>query len=395
LVLAREAGVKDPEVGRAIELSARLLRFYIGKGAIPYGDHHPWIQNHDDNGKCGMAAVLFNVLGEVKGAEFFSRMSVASHGAERDTGHTGNFFNMLWAMPGVAQSGPQAAGAWMREFGGWYGDLARRWDGAFPHQGPPEAERDSYAGWDASGGYLLAYAMPLKKIFLTGKRAGGVPQVDAAGAEALISDGRGWSDRDRYGVYEKLTFEQLLERLGSWSPVVRERAAKAMARRKEVPVGELVKLLESPKIESRYGACQALAELGGRGDAAVGALRLRLSADDLWERIKAAEALAGIGAAAAGAVPQLLELLAQVDAVHCLTSLTGFEALLRGLLACNSWISIFMVTDLFGTSQRFNVPGAVTDSNWSERIERPVREWGSSQALSSLLHRLGPALSRG
>jgi hypothetical protein len=137
-----------------------------------------------------MAAVLFNLLGEVKGAEFFSRMSVASHGAERDTGHTGNFFNMLWAMPGVAQSGPQAAGAWMREFGGWYGDLARRWDGAFPHQGPPEAERDSYAGWDASGGYLLAYAMPLKKIFLTGKRAGGVPQVDAAGAEALISDAR-------------------------------------------------------------------------------------------------------------------------------------------------------------------------------------------------------------
>jgi hypothetical protein len=115
-------------------------------------------------------------------------------------------------------------------------------------------------------------------------------------------------------VYEKLTFEQLLEQLGSWSPVVRERAAKAMARRKDVPVSELLKLLESPKIESRYGACQALAELGGRGEAAVGALRLRLSADDLWERIKAAEALAGIGAAAAGAVPQLLELLAQVDA---------------------------------------------------------------------------------
>ena len=70
------------------------------------------------------------------------------------------------------------------------------------------------------------------------------------------------------------------------------------------------------------------------------------------------------------------------------------EALLRGLLACNSWISIFMVTDLFGTSQRFNVPGAVTDSNWSERIERPVKEWGASQALSSLLSRMASALSR-
>ena len=64
--MAREAGVKDPEVARAIELSARLLRFYIGKGAIPYGDHHPWIETHEDNGKCGMAAVLFNLLGEAK-----------------------------------------------------------------------------------------------------------------------------------------------------------------------------------------------------------------------------------------------------------------------------------------------------------------------------------------
>ncbi|MSU36898.1 MAG: hypothetical protein EXS36_17735 [Pedosphaera sp.] len=63
LVMAREAGVKDPAVDRAIELSVRLMQFYIGKGAIPYGDHSPWIENHEDNGKCGMAAVLFNLLG--------------------------------------------------------------------------------------------------------------------------------------------------------------------------------------------------------------------------------------------------------------------------------------------------------------------------------------------
>ena len=91
LVMARDAGLKDPAVDRAIERSTRLLRFYIGKGAIPYGDHHPWIETHEDNGKCGMAAVLFNLLDEPKGAEFFSRMSVASHGPERDCGHTGNY----------------------------------------------------------------------------------------------------------------------------------------------------------------------------------------------------------------------------------------------------------------------------------------------------------------
>ncbi len=313
LVMAREAGVKDPAVDLAIERSAKLLRFYIGKGAIPYGDHHPWIQNHDDNGKCGMAAVLFNLLGEAKGAEFFSRMSVASHGPERDTGHTGNFFNILWAMPGVAQSGSNATGAWMNEFGGWYFDLARRWDGTFPHQGPPEPENDSYEGWDATGGYLLAYAMPLKKIYLTGKRPGITSQLDTAAAQSLINDGRGWSAKDRHSAYDKLSEGELLERLGSWSPVVRERAAIAVARRKDAPIPALLKMLESPSLESHYGACQAFAALRKRGAPAVDALRKTLVERDLWLRIKAADALAGIGAPAMQAVPQLLELLAQVD----------------------------------------------------------------------------------
>ena len=313
LVMAREAGVKDPALDLAIERSAKLLRFYIGKGAIPYGDHHPWIENHEDNGKCGMAAVLFNLLGESKGAEFFSRMSVASHGAERDTGHTGNFFNMLWAMPGVAQSGSNATGAWMSEFGSWYFDLARGADGNFLHQGPPEPEEDSYAGWDCTGGYLLAYAMPLKKLYLTGKKSCAVPQLDAAAAQSLIVDGRGWNNKDRNSFYDALSDDQLLDRLRSWSPVVRERAAMALGRRKNAPVTPLVEMLDSPSLEARYGACQGLIFLRGRGAPAVDALQKTLAHKDLWLRIKAAEALAAIGAPATKAVPQLLELLARVD----------------------------------------------------------------------------------
>ena len=313
LVMAREAGVKAPEVDRAIELSARLLRFYIGKGAIPYGDHHPWIENHDDNGKCGMAAVLFNLLGEANGAEFFSRMSVASHGPERDTGHTGNFFNILWSLPGVAQSGPYATGAWMNEFGSWYFDLARHGDGHFPHQGPPENENDSYAGWDCTGGYLLAYALPLKKIYLTGRSPSVVPQLDAAASQALISDGRGWSNKDRNSVYDQMSGDQLLERLGSWSPIVRERAAMALARQDQAPIASLLQLLDAPRLESRYGACQAVIALRGRGSSAVAALTKTLESPDLWLRIKAAEALASIGKPAMHTAPRLLELLAEVD----------------------------------------------------------------------------------
>jgi hypothetical protein len=313
LVLAREAGLKDPALDLAIERSTRLLSFYIGKGAIPYGDHHPWTQTHEDNGKCGMVAVLFSLLGEVRGAEFFSRMSLASHGAERDTGHTGNFFNLLWAMPGVALSGPNASGAWMHEYGAWYFDLARRWDGGFAHQGPPEPGNDSYAGWDATGAYLLAHAMPLKKIHLTGKRASRVPSLSATSAQKIVLDGRGWSNRDRTSAYDALAREALLERLGSWSPTVRERAAAALSRRKEDCVPELLKLLESVELDARYGVCEALIALRQRGAPAVDALRRQLSEPDLWLRIKAVEALAAIGPAARKCVPDILERLAGTD----------------------------------------------------------------------------------
>jgi hypothetical protein len=81
LVLAQRAGVRTPGFPSRSNAAPRLLRFYVGKGAVPYGDHDPWIETHDDNGKCGMAAVLFSLLGEPDAAEFFSRMSLASHGS--------------------------------------------------------------------------------------------------------------------------------------------------------------------------------------------------------------------------------------------------------------------------------------------------------------------------
>lgn len=311
LVMARKAGVKDPEVAEAIEKSAKLLRFYSGKGAIPYGDHHPWIQTHDDNGKNGMAAVLFALLGEVEHAEYFSRMSVACHGPERDCGHTGNFFNMLWAMPGIARSGHHATGAWMKEFGGWYLDLARRWDGTFIHQGPPQSRSDSYRGWDCTGAFLLAYAIPRGQLHMTGKGDSVIAEIDAATAQSLVADGRGWSNNDRNGFYDSLSTPELLERLSNWSPTVRQRTAEALGRRKDDVSQQLVALLQSPDLYARYGACQALQLQRGRGVAAVETLVKTLEADDLWLRVLAADALAGIGEAAKPAIPIMLERLAR------------------------------------------------------------------------------------
>ncbi|MCP4192569.1 MAG: acetylesterase [Planctomycetaceae bacterium] len=312
LVLAREAGIDDPKLDEAIDKSARLLRFYVGKGSVPYGDHHPWIQTHEDNGKNGIAAVLYNLLGDWSAAEYFSRMSVASYGAERDTGHTGNFFNMLWAMPGVALSGPEASGAWMKEFG-WYYDLARRWDGSFIHQGPPAIKYDSYRRWDATGAYLLAFAQPRRTIHLTGKKSSRVPQVTRSQATALIADGRDWSPSIRKRPYATRDTDMLWQGLTSWSPVVRDRSATELARRQGDWLPRLVEMLEAEELETQLGAAQALGMMRGKAASAVPALQTALQSDDLWLRIQAADALAAIGKPALVAAPELLEMLTRQD----------------------------------------------------------------------------------
>jgi hypothetical protein len=311
LALAGKAGVGDPIVARSVERSVRLLRFYVGKGCIPYGDHPPWIQTHGDNGKNGMGAVMFNLLGEAKAAEYFSRMEIACHGEERDTGHTGNFFNILWAIPSISLSGPNATGAWMGEFGAWYFDLARQWDGTFAHQGPAQMKGDKYTEWDCTGVYMLAYAMSLKKIYLTGKGESHVPQLSMAEAKSIIDDGHGWTVRDRTSFHDALTIDQLIARLINWSPVVRERAAEALARRKDDVMGRLIALLDAKDLYTRYGACRAIAMQKGRAAPAVAALLKTFRGDDLWLRILSAQALAGIGEPARAAVPEMLERLAK------------------------------------------------------------------------------------
>jgi hypothetical protein len=217
-------------------------------------------------------------------------------------------------MPGVAQGGPQATGAWMSEFGGWYFDLARQWDGNFTHQGPPEPNNDSTGNWDSTGAYLLAYAMPLKKIWLTGKRGSKFPPFSASEAKQIVQDGIGWSQGDKFSFYDKLGEAELMSRLSSWSPVVRERAAIAISRRKLAVVPALIKLLDAPALETRLGACQALEQFKEKAAPAIPALRKTLQAEDLWLRVKAADALAAIGEPAAAVIPELLAMITRSPA---------------------------------------------------------------------------------
>tara|TARA_R110002049_G_scaffold182485_2_gene350307 strand:+ start:37334 stop:39694 length:2361 start_codon:yes stop_codon:yes gene_type:complete len=316
MVLAREAGVNDPELDKAINKSARFLRWYVDKGAIPYGDHAAW-PGHEDNGKCSMAAVLFDLLGDRDAASYFARMSAAAYD-ERERGHTGNFFNILWAMPAVSRCGPLATAAYWREQS-WYYDLARGWDGSYRYQGSPvgEEEHGKYVDFDSTGSYLLAHALTLKSLYLTGKKRSSVPMLEPAEVEDVISAGRGFFQTkkdDRFG-YKDRSEAELLAGLSSWSPSVRKRSAQELGTRDGDFGSALVRLLDSNDRYARYGSAETLGQLGSKQGvaASVTSLTKALQQDDLYLRILAAEALANIGEPAMSAVPVMLERLANVE----------------------------------------------------------------------------------
>jgi hypothetical protein len=296
MVLAREAGVKDPVLDKAIERSASFLRWYVNKGAPPYGDHAPW-PGHEDNGKSSNAAVLFDLLGDREAADFLAKMSVAAYD-ERERGHTGNFFNILWAMPGVSRCGPHASGAYWREQG-WYYDLARGWDGSFRYQGSPvgEEEHGKYTNWDNTGTYLWAYALPLKKIRLTGKGQSPVPHLAPEAAADIIAAGRGYFDTKENAplLYAKRSEKELLDGLSSWSPAVRKRSAQELGRRDGQVLPAVMERVASSDANTRYGAVEALGCLGPKADAAADRLRALLKDPDPWTRALAVTSLAALG----------------------------------------------------------------------------------------------------
>ncbi len=313
MVLAREAGVSDPDLDRAIAKAAGFLRWYVHKGAVPYGDHLPF-PAHEDNGKCSAAAVLFDLLGDREAAEFFGKMATAAY-SERERGHTGNFFNILWAVQGVARCGPMATGAYLREQS-WYYDLARQWDTSWRYQGSPVGEEESgaYKNWDTSGSHLLDFALPLKTLRLTGKKPFITPPLDAAQTAEVIAAGRDFAYRGDPNLYEKRTTEQLLAGLASWSPFVRKRSAAALGKRDGDHLPALLKMLAGDNRDARYGAIEALGALGKRADAAAPQLRAALKDADPWVASLAAEAIPALGPEARKAsVSDLLALVVRTN----------------------------------------------------------------------------------
>ena len=313
MALAREAGVKDPELDKAITLGAGFVRWYVHKGSVPYGDHLPW-HWHDDNGKNGSATVLFDLLGDSDAAGYYARMGMAAYG-ERESGHTGNFFNIVWALPGVSRCGPQGTAAYLKEVC-WYYDLARGWDGRCSYIGlPGEAElTDKYTKWDCTGAFLLGYALPSKSLYITGRKKSCVKPLTKDEISATIDAGCDFTFWTEQTCYDGRSTETLLTGLSSWSPAVRRRSAQALGHRSDDIIPSLRKLLEGKSVEGRYGALEALKPQERKGDALAPQVRAMLASPDPWLRSLAAQALLWMGPEArAAAVPDLLRAMAIKD----------------------------------------------------------------------------------
>ncbi|MCX7006921.1 MAG: DUF6288 domain-containing protein [Kiritimatiellaeota bacterium] len=310
IVMGKKCGVTDPEVDAAIDRADKFFGYYVDKGAIPYGEHLPW-PNHENNGKNSMTAVLFVLQpNQVRPAQFFAKMVTAAY-ENREYGHTGQGFSYPWIARGANVGGPAAAAAFVKE-AAWHLDLVRRCDGSFAYDGgeqygPGKTEdntyygKSSYYGLSPNACYVLTYALPLKKLLITGREANPANWLSKKDVTEAIASGR--FDVD----CKTKSAQELVTALGDWSPVVRSWAAAALASRPEAQnmVPALIKMAEGPDAHVRQGACETLGNI--KNAAALPVLVRLLVHDDRWLRVKAAEALKNMGDTAKPVIPDMLK----------------------------------------------------------------------------------------
>lgn len=59
------------------------------------------------------------------------------------------------------------------------------------------------------------------------------------------------------------------------------------------------------------------------------------------------------------------------------------EAFTRTVLGSNSWLAVFLITDVFGQAERFNTPGSAAASNWSHRLSQTVKQLDREPELAA------------
>ena len=314
IVMGKKCGVKDSEIDAAIMRASNFFGYYVDKGAIPYGEHEPW-PYHENNGKTAMTAMLFGLQGNrPREAQFFARMATAGYN-NREYGHTGQGFSYLWGALGASVGGPSAASAFFKQ-ASWHLDLARRCDGSFTYDGSEQYGggntgdntyygTSGYYGLSPNACYVLTYALPLKKLCITGKDANTAYALSLQEVEQTIASGR--FDMDS----KKMTPLQLVAAFRDWSPIARSWAAAELATRPEAKamVPELLKMAEGQDAHVRQGACETLGYL--KAPEALPVFARLLVHSDRWLRYKAAAAIKEMGGAASAIAADALKALAK------------------------------------------------------------------------------------
>ncbi len=298
----------DPEIDPAIQRGSDFFAWYVNKGPIPYGEHEPQMDNHSSNGKDASCAVLFGLqAGRPVETEYFSRMTTASFNARED-GHTGQGFNYLWGAMGANMGGSLAVAEYLKQIR-WHLDLQRRTDGSFVY----DSQEGSGGGTTADGTYLgacgyydmnptacyiLTYALPLQRLYITGKNAIPANTLDATKVTNAISSATFKQDCPGF------TTTQLIASLSEFDPVVRNYGAIELGKR-SLSAPELTTLrnmVTGTDANGRMGACQTLGLLNDATALPIINQRIDKNIEpNSWVRAKAASAIRSYTPAAASA----------------------------------------------------------------------------------------------
>jgi len=303
----------DGQIDTAIQRGADFFAWYVNKGSIPYGEHHPSADNHSSNGKDTAAALFYSILGNKPvETEYYTRMSVAGW-LGREYGHTGQGLSYLWEGMGVHVGGAQALAEYYSKVQ-WHLDLSRRTDGSFAYDGA-----EQYGGGSTPGGtylgastyyeltantiYLIAFTLPQKRLVITGKDANPAHELDSTKLSHAIAQATYKFDRTTR------TNAQLIGDLSDFDPVTRNFAAKELATRTltSTELTTLRTMLSGTDVNGRMGACQTLGILKDATAMTMITQRLDKTIEpDFWVRATAAYALRNYGTTANTQVPSML-----------------------------------------------------------------------------------------
>ncbi len=311
MILAKKCGVEHPEIDAAIDRACRFFREFVGRGTIGYGYHRPSLDHYNNgrngfssNGKNAIAGIIFTVLGERDVSNYYAKLVTSSYD-EREYGHAGNSFNVFWGMLGANCGGPRAAAAFHREMR-WYNAMTRKGDGSINFQ-----QLGGYYGgatMNLAAAHVLANAVPLRKLYITGKNHDESLWLDEAQVGEAVDAGRWhWAD------YDTMSGEELMAALDCWSPGAREWIAEALGGKEGDFVAPLLEVAGSESAYLRAGACTALGYQRERAAPAVPALVKALSDKDSTVRVAASYAVMRVGKAARGAIPDMYRAVLEAE----------------------------------------------------------------------------------